>query len=71
MHFTISNGFDGVYIKIDKGSRDKREELIGSWVGFDKDEILETTRENLFFAMSAVSNYVEAVIGDDCTFEIE
>lgn len=68
MHFTISKDefFDDLYtIKIASGSK-KNRELV-----FDQFGYVAIGQNDLFGTMESISDYVENVLDEGCTFEIE
>ena len=68
MHFTISKDefFDDLYtIKAASGSA-KNRELFFSQFGY-----VAINHKSLFSTMSEISDYVENVLEEGCTFEIE
>ena len=68
MHFTISKDefFDDLYtIKIASGSKKNRE------LFFDHFGYVAIGQNDLFGTMESISDYVENVLDEGCTFEIE
>lgn len=68
MHFTISKDeffYDLIVIRVSSGSAKNREQF------YDKFGDVAVSRKNLFGMMDEISDYVENILEEACTFEIE